>query len=140
MKRHHHFIFHTTFLTLFGLIIIGLGLLWYYSVEQKYIALAKEIMTPREYLTLQAEAYDLNPELLHRIVECESKWKMVQNKKSSAFGYFQILDRTERSTPQYKAGYSKTDPYVNIDMGVYLFSRYGSQPWNESKPCWWWYE
>jgi hypothetical protein len=61
---------------------------------------------------------------------------MVQNKKSTAYGYFQILDGTERLTPQYRAGLRKTDPYVNIDMAIFLYGKYGTIPWMESRICW----
>jgi hypothetical protein len=63
---------------------------------------------------------------------------MVKNATSSAYGYFQIIDGTERTTPQYALGRRKFDPYTNIDMGLYLYETRGTNPWNESKGCWQW--
>lgn len=117
---------------------VSLGLLYYYDLEQYFLAKAAQEITPRQYLSLRAEEEGLDYDLLNQIIKCESNWRMVKNAKSSAFGYFQILDRTEQGTPYYLQGKSKTDPYVNIDMGIYLYDRYGWQPWTESKPCWGW--
>lgn len=91
---------------------------------------------PREYLRIRAEEEGVDAELLNRIATCESRWHMVQNKKSTAFGYFQILDGTEKLTPQYREGLRKIDPYVNIDMAIFLFKKYGTLPWTESASCW----
>lgn len=91
---------------------------------------------PREYLLRRAEERGYDAELLNRIVFCESRWRMVENAKSTASGYFQILDGTEKLTPQYKAGLRKADPYVNIDMAIYLYGKYGTIPWTESRACW----
>ena len=93
---------------------------------------------PREYLHRQLEAIDLEDryDLLNRIAYCESKWQMVPNAISSAYGYFQIIDGTEKLTPQYKAGLRKTDPYANIDMAIYLYQKYGTLPWVASRHCW----
>lgn len=136
MKRHHHFIFHLCVLTIGGLIAIAIGLLYYYDLEEHFLVKAAETLTPKEYLKKRAIEEGLDYTLLHRIVVCESHWRMTKNHKSSAYGYFQIIDGTERTTSQYQEGLRKFDPYVNIDMGVELFKRSGSSPWNESKPCW----
>lgn len=91
---------------------------------------------PREYLRMRAEQSDADYGLLNRIAYCESRWRMVENKKSTAFGYFQILDGTEKLTPQFRAGLRKTNPYVNIDMAIFLYQKYGTIPWTESEACW----
>lgn len=95
-----------------------------------------QLMQPKEYLYRQAGIYDLDFDRLEAIAYCESRWRMVKNKQSSAFGFFQIIDGTERYTPQYQAGGRKFDPFTNIDMAVYLYDRYGASPWFESKGCW----
>ncbi|MFZ2681754.1 MAG: hypothetical protein WAZ14_01515 [Patescibacteria group bacterium] len=94
--------------------------------------------TPREYLAERCEEVGCDFVLLDTIIFCESTWRMVKNSSSSAFGYFQIIDGTEKTTPQYAAGLRKFDPYANIDMGIYLNSKRGTNPWNESKGCWQW--
>jgi len=91
---------------------------------------------PRAYLRERAAALGFDADLLERIAHCESNWRMVKNKKSTAMGFFQILDGTERLTPQYKNGLSKEDPYVNIDMALSLYAKYGTIPWYESRACW----
>ncbi len=91
---------------------------------------------PKEYLYDRATELNLDYDLLSRIAFCESNWRMVPNAHSSAYGFFQIIDGTERYTPSYKDGERKYDAQANIDMGVYLYNRYGLRPWNESKPCW----
>jgi len=91
---------------------------------------------PREYLRLRAEEEGYDYELLNRIAVCESKWRMIKNRRSTAFGYFQIIDGTERLTPQYEAGLRKTNPYANIDMALYLYGRQGTLPWLASRRCW----
>lgn len=91
---------------------------------------------PREYLRLRSEQAGVDYDLLNHIAYCESHWRMVDNAKSTASGYFQILDGTEQLTPQYRAGLRKTDPYVNIDMAISLYQKYGTIPWTESQSCW----
>ena len=92
--------------------------------------------TPQEYLAEQCQAPDCDIVLLSTIIACESGWRMVKNSSSSAYGYFQIIDGTERTTPQYHAGERKFDPYSNIDMGLYLYETRGTNPWNSSRGCW----
>lgn len=106
-----------------------------YDLERQDIASSIK-PTPKGYLRVRAEEEGVDADLLNRIATCESRWHMVQNKKSTAFGYFQILDGTEKLTPQYREGLRKDDPYVNIDMAIFLFKKYGTLPWTESMPCW----
>ncbi len=93
-------------------------------------------LEPREYLKSQCQSPQCDFVLLDTIIDCESGWQMVKNRQSSAFGYFQILDSTEKTTPQFSDGQRKTDPYTNIDMGLYLYETRGSSPWNSSRGCW----
>ena len=93
---------------------------------------------PREYLAAECEKLGYDCLLLDTIAFCESRWHMVKNSSSSAFGYFQIIDGTEQTTPQYADGQRKYDPYTNIDMALYLYGKRGSNPWNESRGCWQW--
>lgn len=112
-----------------------------YDMQQSS-ALAQSVLAqtePKEHLYQAATERGLDYGLLAQIAKCESHWRMVPNARSSAYGYFQILDATEYHTPQYKEGRRKFDPITNVDMAVYLFERYGTNPWNESKPCWGWY-
>ncbi|MEK7183546.1 MAG: transglycosylase SLT domain-containing protein [Patescibacteria group bacterium] len=92
--------------------------------------------TPQEYLAQNCHEPSCDLLLLQTIIFCESSWRMVKNSSSSAYGFFQIIDGTERTTPQYALGRRKFDPYTNIDMGLHLYEKRGSSPWNESKGCW----
>lgn len=122
--------------TILGLLMIALGLLYYQGLIDYDLAYAQSVVLPKEYLLEQAKKRDLDYDLLYNIIDCESNWRMVKNNTSSAFGFFQILDRTEKYTPQYKKGLRKFDPFVNIDMGLYLYQKYGVSPWQESRACW----
>ncbi len=94
--------------------------------------------SPREYLRQRCEENRVDFAILDSIVYCESNWRMVKNSSSTAYGYFQILDGTEQTTPMYAEGRRKYDPYTNIDMGIFLYQRDGWYPWAESRHCWWW--
>lgn len=94
------------------------------------------LVLPREYLKLRAQEEGVGYETLNRIAYCESKWRMVGNASSSAYGYFQIISGTEKATPQYKAGGRKEDPYANIDMAIFLYQSDGTKPWEASRECW----
>ena len=104
--------------------------------ENEAAFMRSEYKQPKEYLYDRAMELDLDYRILERIAFCESNWRMVKSSQSSAYGFFQIIDGTERYTPSFKAGQRKYDARTNIDMGVYLYSRYGVFPWTESKPCW----
>ena len=130
------FIVVISYLSILGLLAIALGLLYYQGIEQNNAEYAQAVVLPKEYLKIRAAEEDFNYELLERIAYCESRWKMVKNKRSSAFGFFQIIDGTEKITPQYQAGLRKTDPLANIDMAIYLYERFGTSPWYPSRPCW----
>ena len=143
-KNHHHF--RTLSLLLILAASMTNGVVAFASSQdiKRYDREARadlaELISPRAYLYEQAAERNLDARLLDRIAFCESNWRMVRSKQSSAYGFFQIIDATEASTPQYKAGQRKFDPYTNVDMALYLFERYGSSPWVESRACLWWYE
>jgi len=91
---------------------------------------------PRSYLHARCKEEKINCAILEKIVQCESGWRMVKNPKSSAFGYFRVIDSTEKTTPQYKEGKRKYDPVSNIEMGIWLFKKRGTNPWLMSARCW----
>ncbi len=134
--KNHQFIWTINLVVLFGLLGIALGVLYYWDIESNNLQMAQAMVLPKEYLRTRATEEGFDFQLLDRIVWCESHWRMIKNSRSSAYGYFQILDGTERTTPQYKSGLSKKDPLVNIDMGLYLYETRGTSPWNESRRCW----
>lgn len=110
--------------------LIGLGLLVFDPFEPEIPP------PPKQYLQQTCQLKGCDFVLLNAIAECESGWRMVKNSQSTAFGYFQIIDGTEKTTPQYAEGERKFDPYTNIDMGVYLYEQRGTNPWISSRGCW----
>jgi hypothetical protein len=93
---------------------------------------------PRTYLAKHCKAPDCDFLFLDNVAWCESKWSMVPNSTSSAFGYFQILEGTEQTTSTWREGGSRMNPRDNIEMGIELYERDGIFPWMESRPCWHW--
>lgn len=97
-----------------------------------------ERLTPRQYL------YLIHPETaedVDRIVRCESGWQAgAENPTSSASGLCQFLDSTWLSTAR-RSGLAeldltqKTDPYVHLEMCVWLYDEDGIRHWLESAPC-----
>ena len=94
--------------------------------------------TPRAYLAKLCTQPDCDFAFLDTVAWCESKWQMVGNSTSSAYGYFQIIKGTEETTKVYKNGGSRMDPYDNVEMGVELYRRDGIFPWIPSRACWHW--
>lgn len=133
LSRFKHAVIATAATSVFSLNFTGIFLL-----QANPFAVAPFVPppAPREYLAQQCQEYNCDFTLLDSIIFCESTWRMVQNTRSSAYGYFQIIDGTEKTTPQYAAGERKFDPYSNIDMGIYLYQTRGTNPWNESRGCW----
>ncbi len=111
------------------LIVYGVSGVLFTTIEASPIS-------PRQYLYEHCREPECNALLLDMIATCESQWRMIKNSQSSAYGYFQILDSTEKTTPIYDEGRRKFDPYANVEMGIYLFETRGSNPWNESRHCW----
>jgi GDP-D-mannose dehydratase len=139
-KTNHHSVKHKFSHTGLGLVIILLTALnivglYLFSLGARSIWSVTDL-TPRDYLRRQCDLLNCDFALLDAIITCESHWQMVQNPSSSAYGYFQILDATEETTPQYARGESKFNPYSNLDMGLYLYLHDGARHWNESRGCW----
>lgn len=107
-----------------------------FAIQQQIIGAAEFL--PRTYLAKQCKAPDCDFSFLDNVAWCESKWQMVPNASSSAFGYFQILEGTEQTTDTWKNGGSRMKPRDNIKMGIELYERDGIFPWLESRPCWHW--
>lgn len=119
-----------------AVIVLYAGVLFLFMSRASAQRGVDSVLTPREYLRAECQQPDCDFLLLDAIVTCESRWRMIQNSVSSAYGYFQILDSTEKTTQPYKEGERKYNPYSNIDMGIFLYNTRGSNPWNESRHCW----
>lgn len=78
------------------------------------------------------------PEILYKILECESMGdKEATNPHSTATGIFQILKGTEELCEKH-IGVELDMTNVNDSWlcALWLYDRYGTQPWNASKHCW----
>lgn len=81
------------------------------------------------------------PPLLREIGRCESKHILtVKNPNSSASGEYQFIKSSWKHYGQELWG----DDWVNKDifskdneeLAIYVFKKYGTDPWNASKSCW----
>ncbi len=129
---------------LMSMVVASLACLNFLAVGLATGAIASEgtveTYQPTDYIYLAqlCKSPECDLALLEAIIWCESSWKMVKNPVSSAYGYFQIIDGTERTTPQFKEGKSKYNAFDNLEMGVFLYQRDQHYPWMESKVCWDW--
>lgn len=94
-------------------------------------------LTPRQYLYLFNDPRTAKK--IDKIAWCESRWEMVQNKSSSAFGYCQFLTSTWKTTLN-RMGIEnstelRTDPFMNVDACVWLYEHDGIRHWLESQDC-----
>lgn len=93
-------------------------------------------LTPRQYLWLIAAEDETQARELDLLIRCESGWKMIKNRTSSAYGYCQFLDSTWRNTEgRMGKDIERTDPYDAIDACVWLYSEDGITHWLESQGC-----
>jgi len=130
------FIIVICFISIISLQLLAAALLYYQQIIDENLQFAEAATTPKQYLWEQTQKRGMDYDLLYTIIDCESRWRMVKNDTSTAYGFFQILDRTEKYTPQYTRGERKFDPFTTIDMGIYLYTKYGTSPWQESRKCW----
>lgn len=83
------------------------------------------------------------PQVLDAIAMCESGATQYTSnggilhgtKHPADTGYFQINKDVWGSTAD-KMGINLDNPKQNIEFAIWLFERFGTQPWNSSKSCW----
>lgn len=96
--------------------------------------------TPQELVVYYADLYGTDAELAREIIRCESGWnRTADNPNSTAYSYFQFLDRTWYWTLERMGlpiDTPKDHPIISIQAGVWLLATDGSRHWNESKHCW----
>lgn len=81
-------------------------------------ALSVDASNPHAYLY---SAYPRYAKRLDCVITRESHWlPAAVNPRSGATGLAQFLASTWASTPQGKAGYTRTNPYASIDGAVFL--------------------
>ncbi len=88
-----------------------------------------KFISPQDYLKQLAGS---DYELLYKIAVCESGFKSVKNKNSSASGIFQFIASTWSKWGQGDI----MDDYNNINAAVDLFHAEGTRPWESSYQCW----
>lgn len=105
--------------------------------QEPEVTLTPVPLSDREYLRVLASA---DFDILDRIAQCESKWRMVWNYRHAenpeyytAYGFFQITRGTAHATD---ASLDRTIPQENIRLAVKLYRKSGTVPWNASRSCW----
>ena len=81
-----------------------------------------------DYLDQVAPIFNISTSTAWAIIYCESEGKWTaKNPRSSAYGIFQIIDSTWRTTQFSEA--ERDDPYAQIDAGLFLLARDGIGHW-----------
>ena len=84
-----------------------------------------------------ADEYDLDGDLMTKIVFCESGFNpLAKSQTSTATGLAQFIIGTWNRTPQGKAGRSRLEAEANLSAMAWLMDKEGTPPWNASKHCW----
>ena len=80
--------------------------------------------------------------IMIQIARCESTFKQlnndgeaIRNHKSSATGVMQIMASIHEDDAA-ELGMDINTLEGNIRFAEYLYNKYGTRPWNSSKPCW----
>ncbi len=90
----------------------------------------------RLYLYEQVNYNIQDYQILSRIIWCESRWDAeAYNSKTKDVGLFQISEKYHLKNAT-ELGYDIYNPFGNIDYGIYLYKKYGLQPWEWSQKCW----
>lgn len=84
-----------------------------------------------------SDLYGISSDTPHCIAFHESGYNQTSaNKRSSAKGVFQYLDRTWKASDEGKAGYSVFDAEVNIKAAVkYMAIHKSTKPWTTRTSC-----
>ena len=85
-----------------------------------------------------SEKYKVDLMTAFKIAECESGWDIyAQNKTSSAFSVFQVIDGTFAHINKISGlGFKRGNIRDEVEAAIYLMSKEGTRHWNESKSCW----
>jgi len=118
---------------------------------QGYLVTKDKLMLPEAVSSEIEEAEVISHEEIEELTPTSSKWAeavrfvveggtvaKILKKYSLSSADEKYLDSLIWFRDQYQAGERKFDPYTSVDMGIYLFETRGSNPWNESKGCWYW--
>lgn len=108
------------------------------SIISFHKVIADDKIPPEARIRLAIESNNL----FNRIGSCESRDNpKAKNKYSTASGRFQFLWGTWNHYGKELWGeefYEKNiwDYNDNTELAWYVFNKYGTKDWNESKPCW----
>lgn len=83
------------------------------------------------------------PAVLVEIARCESGQRQFNDNgtvlrgrvNSKDVGYFQLNEKYWLSKSK-ELGYDIYSEEGNIAMGLWIYKRYGTQPWDSSRSCW----
>ncbi len=91
----------------------------------------------KELIKQYAQQFGIDPATPLCIAEKESGFNQFSaNKRSSAKGVFQYLEKTYNQTDEGKAGYSVFDAEANIKAAMkYMSSRKNAKPWTVHTKC-----
>lgn len=92
---------------------------------------------------LEVEEYFADAPVMVEIARCESRFRQFEvdgtplknDEGSSATGVLQIMASYHREDA-LNLGYDIDTLAGNLAYGRHLYDNKGTQPWNESKPCW----
>lgn len=93
-----------------------------------------------DYIIARATKYGYPVAKAVAIAKCESGLiPTAKNPSSTAQGVYQFINSTWYGVMDnmgLPTTTSKTNPYYNIEAGIYLLNKDGDRHWSESKPCW----
>jgi len=91
------------------------------------------VMEIKHYEYKIAMFREQRPQVLYDIIQCESGGNsFAKNPKSTALGIFQILDGTKALCERnLGVKIDRTNDNDSWDCALFLFERYGLQPWSE---------
>ncbi|MGB4253828.1 MAG: transglycosylase SLT domain-containing protein [Minisyncoccales bacterium] len=121
-----------------GMYVAGKMVLAEAKVEASPTTLRELTLNEQQRLYLYEQVnYNIQDyQILSRIIWCESRWDAeAYNSKTGDVGLFQISEKYHLKNAT-ELGYDIYNPFGNIDYGIYLYKKYGLQPWEWSKKCW----
>jgi len=93
----------------------------------------------KDTLASLAKKYAINANLASNIIECESQW---HPHATGTMAYVGIdvglwqINTYFHSKTATKMGLDIYNPVDNLEYGVWLLSKYGTQPWSATRKCW----
>ena len=120
-----------------GSLAVGF-LMFPYCFAESHVAYVRA-KTVEEKIEIQATKLSLNPKLVKKIVNCESKGKQIARGHLAVvgvdIGVFQLNSHFHEVKAKEK-GFDIYDEDDNIAYGLWLMKKEGTMPWKSSRLCW----